>query len=223
MLDEINDKRKTSNSSSEGQESKRKEAQLKRALTSAKNENADLIKEIRSRNLEFEKIERQRGRQEEEIKHLSSELEMNRRIVHTKRDIIQKEMTEETRDRMRDEMEKQLTIELTNKISKDLNTVLREEKERDLKELREKDEGRVREAERKVPELEREVDRLRRELSNEKEDHERDVRNIKSQYKNKIDAMVNNFSHDREREEFDFIKRVTTLIAPSIAKSYYLE
>ena len=211
LLDEINDKRKTSNSSSEGQESKRKEAQLKRALTSAKNENADLIKEIRSRNLEFEKIERQRGRQEEEIKHLSSELEMNRRIVHTKRDIIQKEMTEETRDRMRDEMEKQLTIELTNKISKDLNTVLREEKERDLKELREKDEGRVREAERKVPELEREVDRLRRELSNEKEDHERDVRNIKSQYKNKIDALVNNFSHDREREEFDFIKRVDFL------------
>jgi hypothetical protein len=190
---------------------KRKEAQLERSLTTAHTENKELLKELRSRNLEFEKTEREREKQEEEIMTLCSELEMNRRIVHTKRSLIKKEITDSLKENMRNEMKEQLTIELTAKITGELEILLREEKEIDLRELRDEDEEKVAAVENQIPILENEIDRLRRDLSNEEEDHERVTASIEANYQSKIEFMINNFSEDREREELDFVKRTDIL------------
>jgi len=190
---------------------RRKESQLERSLIASKKENKELVKEIQSRNLEFEKTEEEKEKQEEEIRTLRSELEMNRRIVHTKRSIIQKEMSNESKKKMRKEMKEQLTKELTTKITGDLEFRLRSEKDKELKELREADEEKVRNVESQIPVLEKEIDRLRRQLSHSQDDHERAVANIESHYQQKIEFMVDKFSDDRNREGFDFIKRVDAL------------
>jgi hypothetical protein len=190
---------------------KRKETQLERSLTSAQKESKELLKELESRNLEFVKLEREREKQEEEIRILCSELEMNRRIVHTKRSLIKKEMTDSFKENMRNEMTEQLTIELTTKIKEELETLLKGEKERELRELREEDEEKVATVENQIPILEDEIDRLRIDLSNAQEDHERVTANIEADYQSKIEFMVANFSEDREREELDFVKRTDIL------------
>jgi len=191
--------------------SKRKETHLERSLTGAQTESKELLTELRSRNLEFEKLEREREKQEEEIRTLCSELEMNRRIVHTKRSLIKKEMTDSFKENMQNETTEQLTIELTAKITEELETQLRGEKERELRELREEDEEKVATVENQIPILENEIDRLRIDFSNAQEDHERVTASIEADYQSKIEFMIANFSEDREREELDFVKRTDIL------------
>ena len=189
----------------------RKEAQLEKSLAAAKSENEALIEEVRRHNLEFEKTERLREKEAEEIRTLRTELEMNRRIVHTKRSLIQKEMTEESKQEMRNDVEERLTIELTAKITDEVETRMRAEKENYLREMRKGDEEKVRAVDCQIPILENEIDRLREDLSNATNDHERNVASIKQQHQNKLERIVENFSDDRKREGTDFSKRIETI------------
>lgn len=219
LLEELNSKsiESSGRANTEGQallernQLRRKEAQLETSLAAAQNENKALLEEIRRNSLEFEKIERLRAQQEEEIKSLHSDLEMNRRIVHTKRSLIRKEMTDESMEQMKNDMEEQLTIELTTRITEELETRFKDEKEMEMRELRKVDEEKVRTVECQVPILENEIDRLRKLLSDTKQTHDREIATIEARYQTKLELMIENFSEERKREGLDFHKRIETL------------
>ena len=221
LLEELNSKTMEigDRSSSEGQamlernQSRRKEAQLETSLAAAQTENRALLEEIRRHSLEFEKMERLRAQQGGEMRTLRSELDTNRRIVHTKRDILRKEMTDESMEQLRNDTEDRLRVELTIKITEELETRFSAEKDKELREMREGDEEKVRNVECQIPILENEIDRLRKVLSLSKQSHDRAIASIEARYQTKLEVMVENFSTNRKREGAEYYKRNETLSA----------
>ncbi len=178
---------------------------MERSLAAARSENEALHDEIR-------RAETLHKQQEEEIKTLRSDLEVNRRIVHTKRELLQKEMTDEFKKETRKELEERLTIELTAKITEEVETRLKAEKEKELKDLRHTDEVRVCDVESQIPVLENEIDRLRKELAETKVYHEEVVKSMRERHQDKIESIVENFTDDKKREGSGYSQRIEALM-----------
>jgi len=198
--------------------------ELERALMVARDENAELRSDRISRKSNLEKTEEENIKIDTEIATLRSELEINRRIVHAKRGLIQKEITDGIKEQFRIEIRSEVTKEISEKITREVETKMKEENDKEVKGLRNQLqkvaeditllEGEVEKSEhmgQSIRILENEISGLQRSIYNLEDNHAVALVELKEEFKSRKETMKKKLANEREREENDFTRRIEAL------------
>ena len=195
--------------------------ELERALVLARDENAELRSDRISRKSNVEKTEQENTKINTEIATLRSELEMNRRIVHAKRGLIQKEITEDIKVQFRFEIRNEITKEISEKTTREVETKMKEENDKEVKGLRNQLQkvvedntllqGKSEYMEQSVRILENEIAGLQRAIYNLEDNHAVALVELKDEFTSRKETMKEKLANEREREENDFTHRIEAL------------
>jgi chromosome segregation protein len=198
--------------------------ELERALLVARDENAELRSDRISRKSNFEKTEQENTKIETEIATLRSELEMNRRIVHAKRGLIQKEITEDIKEQFRIEIRNEIRKEISEKTTREVETKMKEENDKEVKGLRNQLQkvvedntllqGEVEKSEhmgQSIRILENEIAGLQRAIYNLEDNHAVELVELKDEFTSRKETMKKKLAYEREREKNDFTHRIEAL------------
>jgi len=202
-----------------------------RELERSLSENANLRAQMKPSKSNFEMRKEESRNYETEISTLRLELEMNRRIVHTKRNIIQKEITDEMKERFRLEIRNEITEDITKKTTREVEIKVRQESEDKmrclhdqlkkslddsmfLQEKLEASDGNIEklwQMGKSIPILENEIAGLHRTIYSTEDNYAIALLELKEEYQRSLETMKQKFSTKREREERDLIQRIKAL------------
>lgn len=196
--------------------------ELERALLLANKENNELRADMTSNKTDFAVREEENKKNETEISNLRTELEINRRIVHVKRDLISKEITDELKETYRLEIRNEITDEISDKTTREVEVKLKEEYERKANNIQDQldkvsnncvalheelDLSKdiiedLRRMGQSIPLLENEVVRLQRIIYNMEDNRDVALAELEEKYERHVETIKIHFSREREQHEF---------------------